>query len=129
MGAKVGWNDLSRKSDPRFTFLASNRWDTGIGEIGALISVAYAERKTLEEGSSTGRWENPSVAFNSSTAFPCTGAAYNPVSGPPLTCSQIGTVVGGTTPTTRPPPAPPTTCGTRAFRATAACSTTRSAWA
>ncbi|EJL22104.1 TonB-dependent receptor [Caulobacter sp. AP07] len=100
MGAKVGWNDLSRKSDPRFTFLASNRWDTGIGEIGALLSVAYAERKTLEEGSSTGRWENPSVAFNSSTAFPCTGAAYNPVSGPPLTCAQIGTVVGGTTPTT-----------------------------
>ncbi|HWW26214.1 MAG TPA: TonB-dependent receptor, partial [Caulobacter sp.] len=100
MGAKIGWNDLSRKKDPRFTFLASNRWDTGIGEIGALISVAYAERKTLEEGSSTGRWENPSVAFNSSTAFPCTGAAYNPVSGPPLTCAQIGTVVGGTTPTT-----------------------------
>jgi TonB-dependent receptor len=100
MGAKIGWNDLSRKKDPRFTFLASNRWDTGIGEIGALISVAYAERKTLEEGSSTGRWENPSVAFNSATAFPCTGAAYNPVSGPPLTCAQIGTVVGGTTPTT-----------------------------
>jgi iron complex outermembrane receptor protein len=100
MGGKIGWNDLSRKKDPRFTFLASNRWDTGIGEIGALISVAYAERKTLEEGSSTGRWENPSVAFNSSTAFPCTGAAYNPVSGPPLTCAQIGTVVGGTTPTT-----------------------------
>ena len=100
MGAKIGWNDLSRENDPRFTFLASNRWDTGIGEIGALISVAYAERKTLEEGSSTGRWENPSVAFNSSTAFPCTGAAYNPVSGPPLTCSQIGTVVGGTSPTT-----------------------------
>ena len=100
LGAKVGWNDLSRKNDPRFTFLASNRWDTGIGEIGALISVAYAERKTLEEGSSTGRWENPSVAFNSSTAFPCTTPAYNPVSGPALTCSQIGTVVGGTTPTT-----------------------------
>jgi TonB-dependent receptor len=100
MGAKVGWNDLSRKNDPRFTFLASNRWDTPIGEVGALISVAYAERKTLEEGSSTGRWENPSVAFNSSTAFPCTSPAYNPVSGAALSCSQIGTVVGGTTPTT-----------------------------
>ncbi|CAN5277679.1 TonB-dependent receptor [soil metagenome] len=100
MGAKVGWNDLSRKSDPRFTALASKRWDTGIGEVGVLISVAYAERKTLEEGSSTGRWENPSVAFNSSTSFPCTGTAYNPVSGPALTCAQIGTVVGGTTPTT-----------------------------
>ncbi|WP_425483860.1 TonB-dependent receptor [Caulobacter soli] len=97
MGAKVGWNDLSRKKDPRFTFLASNRWDTGIGEIGALISVAYAERKTLEEGSSTGRWENPSVPNNSSTSFPCSGAAYNPVSGPALSCSQIGVNTPSTT--------------------------------
>jgi TonB-dependent receptor len=96
---KIGWNDLSRKSDPRYTFLVSNRWDTGIGEVGALLSVAYATRAQREEGSSTGRWENPSVANNSSTAFPCSGAAYNPVSGPPLSCSQIGTVVGGTAPT------------------------------
>ncbi len=126
LGAKVGWNDLSRKNDPRFTFLASNRWDTGIGEIGALISVAYAERKTLEEGSSTGRWENPSVAFNSSTAFPCNRvttivngqpvySGYNPVTaGAPVpgnvfdpstgqngtACAVNGTVVGGTSPTT-----------------------------
>ena len=97
--AKVGWNDLSRKSDPRYTFLVSNRWDTGIGEVGALLSVAYATRAQREEGSSTGRWENPSVANNSSTAFPCSGAAYNPVSGPALTCAQIGTVTGGTQPT------------------------------
>ncbi|PIB95591.1 TonB-dependent receptor [Caulobacter sp. X] len=97
--AKAGWNDLSRKSDPRFTFLVSNRWDTGIGEVGALLSVAYATRKQREEGSSTGRWENPSVQFNSATAFPCSGAAYNPVSGPALGCAQIGTVTGGTAPT------------------------------
>ncbi|USQ95512.1 TonB-dependent receptor [Caulobacter sp. RL271] len=97
--AKAGWNDLSRKSDPRYTFLVSNRWDTGIGEVGALLSVAYATRAQREEGSSTGRWENPSVQFNSSTAFPCSGAAYNPVSGPALTCAQIGTVTGGTSPT------------------------------
>jgi TonB-dependent receptor len=119
MGAKVGWNDLSRKNDPRFTFLASNRWDTGIGEVGALISVAYAERKTLEEGSSTGRWENPSVANNSATAFPfwtstgqpttasgCpdtsttaprSGTAYNPNVLPGLSCSQIGQTTSNTT--------------------------------
>lgn len=96
---KIGWNDLSRKSDPRYTFLVSNRWDTGIGEVGALLSVAYATRSQREEGSSTGRWENPSIASNSATAFPCSGSAYNPVSGPPLSCSQIGTVTGGTSPT------------------------------
>jgi iron complex outermembrane receptor protein len=132
MGAKIGWNDLSRKKDPRFTFLASNRWDTGIGEIGALISVAYAERKTLEEGSSTGRWENPSVANNSVDRLPLHGAAYNP------SPRSRGRCDGRRSPPVRrrhhtrpppPPPAPPTTCGTRASRATAACSTTKSAWA
>jgi iron complex outermembrane receptor protein len=92
-GAKIGYNDLSRKSDPRYTFLISNTWADG--RFGALLSVAYATRKTLEEGSSTGRWENPSVAFNSSTAFPCTS--------PTLSCAQIGTVVGGTTPTSVAP--------------------------
>ncbi len=113
MGAKVGWNDLSRKKDPRFTFLASNRWDTGIGEIGALISVAYAERKTLEEGSSTGRWENPSVAFNSSTSFPCFGAAYNPQTpgftpgGPTAATSPACTTIGVNTPSTSAPTAAP----------------------
>ena len=101
MGAKAGWNDLSRKSDPRYTFQVSNRWDTGIGEVGALLSVAYATRSQREEGSSTGRWENPSVASNSATAFPCAGSAYNPVSGPPLSCAQIGTVTGGTSPTVK----------------------------
>jgi TonB-dependent receptor len=113
MGAKIGWNDLSRKKDPRFTFLASNRWDTGIGEIGALISVAYAERKTLEEGSSTGRWENPSVAFNSSTSFPCFGAAYNPQTpgftpgGPTAATSPACTTIGVNTPSTSAPTAAP----------------------
>jgi len=105
---KIGWNDLSRKSDPRYTFLISNRWDTGIGEVGALLSVAYATRAQREEGSSTGRWENPSVASNSATAFPCFGAAYNPSSAGAAqggataatspACNTIGIVTGGTSP-------------------------------
>ena len=105
MGAQVGYNDLSESKDPRYTFLISNTWKDG--RIGALLSVAYSARNTLEEGSSTGRWENPSVSTNSSTAFPCFGAAYNPSSAGAATggstalnsaaCSTIGTVAGGTT--------------------------------
>jgi iron complex outermembrane recepter protein len=106
MSGQVGYNDLSQNFDPRATFLISNRWDTGVGEFGALFSVAYTRRNVLEEGSSTGRWENPSIGTAitgnpSGLAFPCTGAAYNPSSGPPLTCAQIGTVVyTGAAPTT-----------------------------
>jgi len=101
MSAQAGYNDLSQTYDPRATFLISDRWDTGIGEFGALFSVAGTRRNTLEEGSSSGRWENPSVGTQitgtaSGTAFPCPtsvappAANYNPTSGPPLTCAQIG---------------------------------------
>lgn len=99
--AQSGYNDLSLNYDPRATFLISNRWDTGIGEFGALLSAAYTRRNVLEEGSSSGRWENPSVGTQitgnpSGTAFPCPtstvppGANYDPTSGPPLTCADIG---------------------------------------
>ena len=58
---QIGYNDLAQTYDPRGTFLISNRWDTGMGEVGALFSLAYTRRNVLEEGSSSGRWENPSV--------------------------------------------------------------------
>lgn len=101
LSGQAGYNDLSETYDPRATFLISNRWETPIGEFGALFSVAYTHRNVLEEGSSTGRWENPSIGTQitgtaSGTAFPCPtstappGANYNPSSGPPLTCADIG---------------------------------------
>ncbi len=58
--------------------MASNRWETGIGEIGALLSVAYAERKTLEEGSSTGRWETPAIDQQLVDLVPVRGAGLQP---------------------------------------------------
>ena len=53
---QMAYNDLSQGTDPRGTLLISNQfWD---GRFGALLSVAYSEKAFLEEGSSTGRWEN-----------------------------------------------------------------------
>jgi iron complex outermembrane receptor protein len=51
---QVHYNDLSESTDPRLAFLISNRW----GDIGALFSVAYSDRESLEEGASTVRWQN-----------------------------------------------------------------------
>jgi TonB-dependent receptor len=78
-GVQYGWNDLSKKWDPRGTLLLSDTWLDG--KLGALFSVAYAKRNTLEEGSSTGRWENPSVPTNSAGCFETPGPCTNP-SGP-----------------------------------------------
>jgi TonB-dependent receptor len=56
-GAKASHNDLSQETDPRATFLISDRWLDG--KLGGLFSVAYSTRNTFEEGSSTGRFRVP----------------------------------------------------------------------
>jgi TonB-dependent receptor len=77
MSAEVGYNDLSTRSDPRFSAVIGNSWADG--KIGALLSVAYGSRRIREEGSSSGRWENPSVAGASAGCFqspgPCNSSA------------------------------------------------------
>jgi TonB-dependent receptor len=61
-----GYNDLSESTDPRAAFLLSNTTDEGM--FGALVSVAYSQRDTLEEGFSSVRWA-PAVGTNSSGGF------------------------------------------------------------
>lgn len=56
-GGSGSYNDLAGETDPRATFLVSNRWLDG--DLGALFSVAYSTRNTFEEGSSTGRFRVP----------------------------------------------------------------------
>ena len=50
MGGQESYNTLSRKTEPRLTALYSERWDTGIGKFGALISGAFSKRTAQEEG-------------------------------------------------------------------------------
>lgn len=51
------YNDLSETTGPRAAFLISNRWNNGLG---ALFSIAYSDRESLEEGASTVRWQRQS---------------------------------------------------------------------
>jgi TonB-dependent receptor len=53
-----GYNDLSESYDPRIALLISNRW----GDVGALFSIAFSDRDSLEEGASTVRWQNGAAA-------------------------------------------------------------------
>jgi len=70
------YNDLSETTDPRVAFLISNRWDNGIG---ALFSLAYSSRESLEEGSSTVRWQNGGfTAENTGYTLAQLNAAFRP---------------------------------------------------
>ena len=53
--AQASYNDVQEDIDPRGAFLISNTFADG--RFGALLSVAYSERRLLDEGASTVRWQ------------------------------------------------------------------------
>lgn len=55
-GVQAAYNDIQEDIDPRGAFLISNTFADG--RFGALMSIAYTERKLLDEGTSTVRWQN-----------------------------------------------------------------------
>lgn len=63
------FNDAAETTSPRFAGLISNSWADG--RFGALFSVAYSERDTVEEGSGTVRWAggNTNGGFNAASPF------------------------------------------------------------
>ncbi len=54
------YNDLSKKKNERETFMVTNR--SADGKFGAMMSVAYSTNNKIEEGPSSGRWENGSLS-------------------------------------------------------------------
>ncbi|MDB5457524.1 MAG: TonB-dependent receptor [Caulobacter sp.] len=70
LSGQMGYNDLSKSSDPRFAALASRTWADG--RIGALLSVAYGERDVIEDSHGTTRWGQGGAngGFNSASTLP-----------------------------------------------------------
>ena len=49
--AQGSWGDLSRGSvEPAGSLLASDRWHTGIGDVGVLVDVAYSKSRDRTDG-------------------------------------------------------------------------------
>jgi len=53
--ASVNYGDFSKKAKPQASFLISDRWDTDIGEFGALLDVAYSGLATRTDSIQFGR--------------------------------------------------------------------------
>lgn len=69
---QAGYNDASQSAMPRFAGLIANSWADG--KFGALLSVAYSERETVEEGTGTVRWAGGDKNGGFNTASPFTDA-------------------------------------------------------
>ena len=63
------FNDASSTTSPRFAGLLSNTWDDG--RFGALVSLAYSERDTVDEGTGTVRWAGGTTngGFNAASPY------------------------------------------------------------
>ncbi|AKC86689.1 TonB-dependent receptor [Pseudoxanthomonas suwonensis] len=65
---QASWNDAAGAASPRFAGLIADTWADG--KFGALLSVAYSERQTVDEGTGTVRWANGPANGNFSPASP-----------------------------------------------------------
>jgi iron complex outermembrane recepter protein len=55
VGVRANYGDLDKKWTPDINGFYSNRWQTGIGEIGIMANVAYSQVKTRSQGIQYGR--------------------------------------------------------------------------
>ena len=65
---QASYNDQAGAASPRFAGLIADTWADG--KFGALLSVAYSERETREEGTGTVRWANGPANGNFSPSSP-----------------------------------------------------------
>lgn len=56
LSPSVSYGTESESADPRFTFLATDRWKTKFGEFGALISASYTESNWTREQLQLNSW-------------------------------------------------------------------------
>ncbi len=69
---QASYADMGDTTDPRVAGLIANTWADG--RFGALLSVAYSERRALEEGSGSGRWARGTSNNGFNPASPYTPA-------------------------------------------------------
>jgi TonB-dependent receptor len=55
VSASANYGDFAEEAKPQASVIYSNRWETGIGEFGALVNVAYSELATRTDSIQYGR--------------------------------------------------------------------------
>ncbi|MGE5562030.1 MAG: TonB-dependent receptor [Bacillota bacterium] len=67
LGARMNYGDLSNRWTPDLNAYYSNRWQTGMGELGLMGSVAYSHVTTRSQGIQYGR---TAIVMNGGPGFP-----------------------------------------------------------
>ncbi|MEO6360674.1 MAG: TonB-dependent receptor [Sphingomicrobium sp.] len=79
VGANMNYNDLAKKWSPDANVFYSNRWDTGMGEIGIMGNAAYSKVNTASQGIQYGRagvFDNVFPESGSTTVYAPSGVSF-----------------------------------------------------
>lgn len=90
--AELNYGDMREKFSPTFSLLASNRWDTSIGEFGLLGSFSYSKLKFRSDGIQISNY-GARTLYTNGNVVPSAGAT--PVGGSvctPATATQASCV-------------------------------------
>ncbi|HEX8263190.1 MAG TPA: TonB-dependent receptor [Allosphingosinicella sp.] len=71
--AEGNWGDMREEFTPTFSVLASNRWETGFGEIGLLGSFAYSQLKWRNDAIQISNFGQRTL-YSNGDVVPSTGA-------------------------------------------------------
>lgn len=79
VGANMNYNDLAKKWSPDANVFYSNRWSTGLGEIGIMANGAYSKVNTASQGIQYGRagvFDNVFPASGMTTVYAPSGVSF-----------------------------------------------------
>jgi TonB-dependent receptor len=81
-GLKGSYGSLYKKVSPNASVLVSNRWDTSIGEVGALVDVSYQNRFVRQDQITIGQRTNRTTGVANTGTGPAVGVAAGSVATP-----------------------------------------------
>jgi TonB-dependent receptor len=76
--------DIAKKTNPNLSGLVSDRWDTGAGEIGALVNVSYSRTKYSDQAVTAGALVPFATVDNLPPGFTPLQRIFNPPKPPNL---------------------------------------------
>lgn len=83
--ASANYGDFSKKTKPQASFMISDRWNTDLGEFGALLDVAYSDLATRTDSIQFGRPFRVDASTLGVTGVPC----QSMVDGSQMNCAFI----------------------------------------
>jgi hypothetical protein len=80
--ARALYLDVAKKTNPNVSALISDRWDTSLGEVGALVNVSYSRTKYSDQAVTAGALVPFATADNPPPGYTPLQRIFNPTPNP-----------------------------------------------